>query len=107
MDLIATTLNIYNLLPYESRDAKITLLHVVSFRFLEDLNLDIVKGMSTVDFVKEMKKQKYTHTFEDLTAKATVELMKKYKDEVAFSTTQHKNVYTKEFTGKQLLSLIK
>ena len=107
MDLIATTLNIYNLLPYESRDAKITLLHVVSFHFAEDLNLDVVKGMSVADFVKEMKKQKYTHTFENFTTKAGTDLIKKYKDEAAFSTTQHKNVYTKEFTGKQLLSLIK
>jgi hypothetical protein len=100
-------LNIYNILPYEKNDVKLTLMHVASIHFVKTLNLDLLIDMDSADLVKEIKKQEYTSTVENFTQKAFQELAKKYKDEVAFSTTQHKGLYTKEFTGKQLLSLIK
>lgn len=69
--------------------------------------MELLKEMSIIDMIKEIKKQDYTSVIENFTKKAFEELCKKYKDEVAFSTTQGNSSYTKELTGKQLLSLIK
>jgi len=102
-----STLNFYNILPYEKVDVKLTLIHVASIHFIKTIKMELLKEMSVIDMIKEIKKQEYISVIENFTKKAFEELCKKYKDEVAFSTTQGSSSYTKELTGKQLLSLIK
>lgn len=105
--MTTSTLNFYNILPYDKGDVKITLMHVASIHFVKTIRMELMREMSTEEMIKEIKKQEYTSSIESFTNKAFNELAKKYREEVAFSTSQHKGTYTKELTGKQLLSIIK
>lgn len=104
--MVISTINLFNILPYEHDGVRFTYNHVCSLYLKNDIDLQEMVPMSEKAFIKYLKKGGFNMVNERFSDKFLRKFCGSYLKEQCLSTSQADFPFTKKLTGAQLITLL-